>query len=380
MKQKLCRCCGGQINGRPILKYSNMPGMAQNFPDAGRLSEDKGMELDLYQCSHCGLMQILGDPVPYYRDVIRAAAVSEEMKAYRLQYFKEFVDRYGLAGKRVLEVGAGKGEYLELMAQAGVQAYGIEHGREAVQVCLSHGLSVTQEFIESAKQKLADGPFDGFFIMNFLEHIPGPNGFLQGICNNLSDGAFGLVEVPNMDFILDNAVFSEFIADHLMYFTSGTLKLLLEKNGFEVLECKAVWHDYCLAAIVRKRQPLKLHHFYEKQERIARDLNQFIDTNREAGKRVAVWGAGHQALAVVALSGIKDKIEFVVDSAPFKQNKYTPGTHVPIVDPGEILRKGIGAVIVMAASYSDEVASILQKEYPNVVAAILREQYLEVLK
>ncbi len=380
MMQKLCRCCGGKISGKPILYYHDMPGMAQNFPDAGQLSEDTGMELELYQCSHCGLLQILGEPVPYYKDVIRAAAVSDEAKAYRLEYFQEFVDKHGLAGKKVLEVGTGKGEYLELMAQTGVEAYGIEHGREAAGECVGHGLHVTCEFIEDAKQRLSNGPFDGFFIMNFLEHIPDPNEFLQGICHNLSDGAVGLVEVPNMDFILNNVVFSEFIADHLMYFTSDTLRLLLEKNGFEVLECNVVWHDYCLAAIVKKRQPLQLNNFYEKQERISWDLNQFIDQKREAGKKVAVWGAGHQALAVVALSGIKGKLEFVVDSAPFKQNKYTPGTHLLIVEPDEILRKGIGAVIVMAASYSEEVASILREKYPDVDAAVLREQYLEVLK
>lgn len=378
--QKICRCCGGKIIGEPILAYRDMPGMAQNFPDADNLSKDTGTDMELYQCGCCGLVQILGEPVSYYRDVIRASAVSDEMKTYRLRYFQEFADKYKLAGKKIVEIGTGKGEFLDLMAQTGVKPYGIEHEPEAVKICREKGLCVTEEFVEHSRQRLANAPFDGFFIMNFLEHIPEPNDFLQGIWNNLSEGAVGLVEVPNMDFILNNVIFSEFIADHLMYFTKKTLTLLLEKNGFDVLECNVVWHDYCLAAIVRKRQSLSLDKFYEKQAAITQELNQFIDINHTKGKKVAVWGAGHQALAVIALSGIKDKIEFVADSASFKQNRYTPGTHILILEPEEIHKKEIGAVIVMAASYSDEVVSILQKEYPNVDIAVLREQCLEVLE
>lgn len=378
--QKICRCCGGKIIGESILAYRDMPGMAQYFPDADTLSEDTGVDMELYQCSHCGLVQILGEPVPYYRDVIRASAVSDEMKTYRLRYFQEFADKYKLAGKKIVEIGTGKGEFLDLMARTGVKPYGIEHEPEAVKICREKGLCVTEEFVEHSRQRLANAPFDGFFIMNFLEHIPEPNDFLQGIWNNLSEGAVGLVEVPNMDFILNNVIFSEFIADHLMYFTKKTLTLLLEKNGFDVLECNVVWHDYCLAAIVKKRQSLSLDKFYEKQAAITQELNQFIDINHTKGKKVAVWGAGHQALAVIALSGIKDKIEFVADSASFKQNRYTPGTHILILEPEEIHKKEIGAVIVMAASYSDEVVSILQKEYSNVDIAVLREQCLEVLE
>lgn len=377
--ERRCRCCREKITGKPVLKYHDMPGMAQNFPDAAHLSEDTGTDMELYQCEHCGLIQILGKPVPYYRDVIRASAVSDEMKEFRLSYFKEFVSRYGLAGKKIVEIGSGKGEFLNMMAQTGAEVYGIEHEKTAVDACIAQGLHVTREFVESAQQELQNAPFDAFFIMNFLEHIPDPNVFLQGISNNLSDNAIGLIEVPNMDFILDNVIYSEFIADHLMYFTEKTLWLLLEKNGFDILECNVVWHNYCLAAVVKKRPALQLSTFYEKQERIAYDINKFICANEQVGLKTAVWGAGHQALAVIALSDIKDKIEFVVDSAEFKQNKYTPGTHVLIVPPEEVQRRGIGAIIVMAASYSDEVVAIIQASYPKVKIAVLREKSLEIM-
>lgn len=373
MEQIICRCCKAAITEEQrILHYSDMPGMAQNFPDDTNLAQDTGTDLNLYQCPYCGMIQISGNPVSYYKDVIRASAVSDEMRSFRRQYFQDYVDKYNLTGKKLIEIGCGKGEFLSLMNETGVEGYGIEHCAEYVSACTDAGLRVQQGYMESSAL-LEGAPFDGFFIMNFLEHAPDPNDFLKTIHGNLKEGAIGLIEVPNTDLIIDNLMFSEFIADHLLYFTRDTLRLLLEKNGFEVLECNAVWHDYCLAAVVQKRNIINLDRFTEQQNKITKEIHAFINEH----ERVAIWGAGHQALAAIALTGIKDKVRFVVDSADFKQNKYTPGTHLRIVAPETIARENIEAVLVMAASYSDEVAAIIEEKYPGVKIAILRENQLE---
>ena len=64
--------------------------------------------------------------------------------------------------------------------------------------------------IENSDYKIKEGPFDAFFIMSFLEHIPHPNETLSGIYNNLNDDAIGLIEVPNFDMILKNKLQSKF--------------------------------------------------------------------------------------------------------------------------------------------------------------------------
>lgn len=182
-----------------------------------------------------------------------------------------------------------------------------------------------------------------------------------------------------MDMVLEKLMFSEFISDHLMYFTEKTLRTLLELNGFEVLSCERVWHDYVLSAVVRKRQGIQLDALWQQMDKIKREIHFFVDRNSIDGKRVVVWGAGHQALAILALTKISGKIAFVVDSAEFKQNKYTPGTHLPIVSP-EYLKMHedeIGAILVMAASYSDEVAGIIEKNYRNMAVGILRDDGVE---
>jgi hypothetical protein len=74
-------------------------------------------------------------------------------------------------------------------------------------------------------------------------------------------------------------------------------------------------------------------------------------------------------------------VSHVVDSAPFKQNKYTPGTRLLIKPPASLLQDQPKAIIIMAAAYSDEVAQTIERAYPMIAhVAILREVQLEVVK
>ena len=371
-----CRFCGNKFFDEPLLSYKNMPKAAQFMPDFESLGSEKGIDLDVYQCSGCGLVQLNSAPVPYYKEVIRASAFSDEMKSFRISQFNEFVKNFSLQNKKFIEIGCGRGEYLSILKLTSVDAYGVEFSSESVEYCQSLGLNVSKGFVQDENEKLVNGPFDGFCILSFLEHLPEPNKVLRGIFNNLNDGAIGLIEVPNFDMIVRNKLFSEFIGDHLFYFTIDTLKQVLTLNGFDVIEIKEVWHDYIISAVVRKKNKIELADFYNYQNKIKREIENFID--RFDKKQVAIWGASHQALAIISLTNIKDRIKYVVDSATFKQGKYTPATHIPIVAPEMLVKEPVEAIIVMAASYSDEVVKIIRDKYSNKIAvAVLRDYGLE---
>lgn len=371
-----CRVCGNKFFKEPLLEYKNMPKAAQFLPDAKSLKNDKGVTLTVFQCSGCGLVQLNDTPVPYYKEVIRAAAISNEMKDFRIKQFGNFVQKFSLKGKKIIEIGCGRGEYLSFIQQSGVRAYGLEYSKESVAHCLKNGLKVSKGFIENSNFKIKNAPFNAFFILNFLEHLPDPNSIFRGIYNNLTDDAIGLVEVPNFDMILQKKLFSEFIPDHLFYFTKETLNTTLKLNGLEIIECNEVWHDYIISAIVKKRKKFDISHFYKYQAKLENEIEKYIC--RFKNKKVAIWGAGHQALAIIALMNLAGKIKYVIDSAPFKQGKYTPATHISIVSPDTLDSDPVDAVIIIAASYSDEVAKIIRQKFDrNINIAILRDFGLE---
>ncbi|MEN2426329.1 class I SAM-dependent methyltransferase [Chromobacterium vaccinii] len=367
-----CRICAQPLFAESLLVQHDMPAAAQGLPTAEQLSADRGVELALRQCGGCGLVQLDAEPVPYWRDVIRAAGISQEMRDFRLKQFGGWLAEHGLAGRKVLEVGCGRGEYLSLLAEAGADAYGVEHLPASVDACHQAGLRVERGFVDGSDTRLAAGPFDGFMILNFLEHIPAAHLTLQGIAANLADGAVGMVEVPNFDMILEKGLFAEFIPDHLFYFTERTLVRLLEANGFEVLDCRAAWHDYVLSATVRKRRPQNLSGLIACETALRASFDDFL--GRFAPGKVAIWGAGHQSLALISLMDIAGRIRYVLDSAPFKQGRYTPATHLPIVPPERLNDGEVDAVIVLAASYSAEVARLIRERHgQRFVVAVMGE-------
>ena len=371
---RFCRVCQGAL--KLLLTYENMPKAAQYLPDKEDLATEKGVDLWVCQCVKCGLVQLDNEPVPYYKEVIRAVGFSEDMKSFRSKQFQQLSFYHNLYNKKIVEIGCGTGDYLSLIKKNKIHCYGIEASKTAVQKCIDNGLDVYEMFIEGPQDKIPNGPFDAFFIMNFFEHLPDPNGTLAGIHANLVDDGIGVIEVPNFDMMIRENLFSEFIGDHLFYFTQDTLTQTLQRNGFDLLECRETWYNYILRATVKKRTLTDLSKFMDSKKLLTEDINNYID----GFSRVAAWGAGHQALAMLSLANLGDKIQYVVDDAPFKQNKYTPATHIPIVSSKNLDTDPVDAVIVMAASYSDEVATKLKESHGDRVnIAILRERGLEYL-
>ncbi|MEG1595349.1 MAG: methyltransferase domain-containing protein [Lachnospiraceae bacterium] len=378
-QSKKCRLCKNQLKERnPILQFHNMPSIAQNFPTKDQLGQDCGIDFSIYQCPYCGLIQILEKPVSYYKDVIRAVAVSQEMAEFRKVQFEKFLRENQLIGKRIIEIGAGAGEYMTLMEAAGAVVYGIEHRNTSVSAGKEKGLTLYQGYISSKEYAIGDSPFDGFYCMNYLEHVPELNEFLQGINYNLTEGGIGLIEVPNTDRIIQDAMFSEFMLDHLSYFTQETLKRVVEQNGFKVKSCEVVWNEYMISMVVEKRRKIDGTGFQKGEQTLIKEVNAFIEDMNVKGKKVAVWGAGHEALSILAIAQLRGRIDGVIDSADFKQNKYTPATHIPIYSPDRIKEQKIEAILVIAGSFTNEVCRIIKGINEEIICAIIEDNKIKL--
>ncbi len=349
----------------PGFTLAGLPASAQGFLTKDSLPTDKKITLDIIECPGCGVVQTCSPPVPYFREVIRASGYSPEMKSHRESQFEQFVNAYDLAKGKVLEIGCGKGENLSVLAALGIDSFGIEYGQESINHLGKLGLNSARMFFDTGTENVPGAPYDGFIFLNFLEHLPRPREVFAGIRKNLKDEAVGLIEVPNFDMILEESLFTEFVSDHIFYFSSDSLETVLRINGFDVIDCRESWHRYTLTAIVRKRRIVDFSNMEYLTDHLKEVVGRFCEKYNEEG--IAVWGAGHQALTVMAITEVSDKIRYVVDSAPFKQNHYTPGTHIPIVSPEVLFSDSIGMVLVIAGSYTNEVCQIIRSQSKRAI-------------
>ena len=267
-------------------------------------------------------------------------------------------------------------------------------------ICDELGLLVWQEFPDTPDQvfgrfsKLeADLPksFDVFLSFNFLEHQPEPDVMLRAIWNNLSEDGMGLVTVPALEYILEQGSYYELLRDHIAYYSFGTLKNLMERNGFTVLEEQIINRD-TIEAVVKKNPGWKegTEEFSEKMistdsltegYRVTnQEMEELLDRLEKKGKSLAVWGASHQGFTLAATTRLGAAARYMIDSAPFKQGRYAPASHLPITAPEHFFEEPVDAVLIAAPGYSDEIAGTIRERFGGQVEILtLRTKHIEKL-
>jgi SAM-dependent methyltransferase len=338
-----CRACGSE-RVDSLLRLEGFPKAAQFFlRSLDDDPEDRKVTLRVVGCQSCGLVQLTNSPVPYYRDVITAAALSAKSKEALISEWTPLLSQYKLAGKKAIEIGACRGDFVSVLTQLGMQTCGLEHSSASVAIARERGLDVREGYLPTTA---LDNKFDLVVCNNYLEHQPDIKIFVKKIHELLADEGVVYVSVPNLDYILNRSCLYEFVADHLVYFRDQPLRNLFESNGFAILKQYKKNNDNDLVLVAQKAPTLTFHEHEKTVSKVIASLQSLLVQAAASGKTVASWGAGHRALALLALANAKT-ISFVVDSAAFKQNLLTPITHIPIKSPEYLMQQGCDILIIM---------------------------------
>ena len=145
-----------------------------------------------------------------------------------------FVDR-----GPVLDIGCGRGTFLELLAERRVECVGIDHADESLAICRNKGLSVhkvgAHEFL-----RVQPGRFGGIFCSHVVEHLDpvAATELLQLCFAALRPGGFLVLITPNSE---DVAVMGEIFwldLTHVRPYPAALLRSMLSAEGFEVTRVK----------------------------------------------------------------------------------------------------------------------------------------------
>jgi SAM-dependent methyltransferase len=320
---------------------------------------DAPIRLDVFRCPECGHVQLARDPEgTYYDDYLMTVSHSAQMRAFQREQAEWLVERFGLRGKRVVEVGCGDGNYLGILRDLGVDVVGNEASTRFREVAEAAGHRVHAGYV-TAQDPVPDGPYDAFVTREVFEHVPDPNDFLQGVRASLTDDGVGLVEVPSLEQALEHGRFYDFFPDHVNYWSVSTLGRALERNGFLVLDITRGMNGEYLQAVVRVDTGRDLEALAGSVGRVREDLRGLLRRCAAEGRSVAAWGAGAKGLTSLAEAGAEG-VRYVVDSDPYKQGRLTPVTHLPVVGPERLREDPVDVVLLTALAYRDEVIAQLR--------------------
>ncbi len=351
-----CRLCGSQ-EYLDLASLSNFPKAAQFFvQNLDDISQDQPITLNILECIHCGLIQLKNDPVEYYKDVITAASLSEASKKRIIDEWEPIIKKYELDNKKGIEIGAGKGDFLIAMSNSTIDLCGLENSEENLSYARQKKLNVIKGYL--LDQNKLKKEYSLVISNNFLEHQPNIKAFISKMRELLIESGILYLSVPNVEYLLKNDCLYEFVADHLVYFSEVSLKKALELNGFEVLEQYKKNNNNDLVVIAKLRKNINLDKSKKSVNNIIKTLKDIVIDYKN--KNIIIWGAGHRALALMALAELRE-IDYIVDSASFKQDKYSPILHKKIISPEKFIQLRCDLLIIMLpGSLSEQVINFLR--------------------
>lgn len=358
---KKCRLCHA-TKVSLAFNIPNAPGNISRMLKNDELGLVPSVNLEIYECSACGFVQLCSNlGSHFYDDYLMTSSHSPQLSGVAKEQAFTFIQRYGLIGKRVVDVGSGDGMFIKHLSQAGAISAGVEPSERSRGIAQEAGLEVYSGYV-SAESPIPGGPYDAFTSREVLEHVMDPHDFLQGVRASISDGACGLIQIPSLEQAIEGGRFFDFFPDHVNYFSQRTLRLCLEMNGFVVDEVsRQMSGEYNVALVRVDSQKGKIRQMGAIAELQILSLRSFVADEVSANRRVAIWGAGGKGISLMAAAEISG-IQYVIDTDVHKQGRYTPVMHFPIKAPSFVIKEPVDTIIITALAYTQEILRQLKNE------------------
>ena len=302
---------------------------------------------------------------------------SPTFRAFHDKLAHDLIQKHGLQGKHVVEIGCGKGEFLHMLC-----AYGDNEGlgfdpsyrEDREQPVRGEKVEFVTDYF-SDKYEVDDADFVACKMT--LEHIPQVKKFVASIRKAVHGHPDSVVffQVPEAKRILSECAFEDIYYEHCSYFTPESLSLLFENLGFEVLGTDIEYGDQYLTVEARYgnsdaratdsgvdlAELRKMVQTFPARVQATIDRwKQDVQRRFEAGEKIVLWGSGSKGVSFLTTLGLGEQIEAVVDINPNRQGYFMAGTGHRIVSPEQLKDVDPDYVIVMNRVYTDEIREMMR--------------------
>jgi SAM-dependent methyltransferase len=289
---------------------------------------------------------------------------------------RRLIDRYSLQGKKIIEIGCGKGEFLALLCDLG-ENRGIGFDPAYIpERAAANSANRIQFVCDFYTEK--DTALQGDFLCckMTLEHIPDTAAFLKMVRNSLYTSLDTCVffQVPDVLRVLEEEAFWDIYYEHCSYFSIGSLARVFRRAGFDVLDLGREYGDQYLTIEARLADGLAspapveddlealktmVRSFAARVPRRIAEWRDRLGHNREKGLKTVVWGAGSKGVTFLSTVNVPGAVEYVVDINPNMASHYTAKTGLEIVTPSVLSDYRPDIVIVMNRVYRQEICGQL---------------------
>ena len=254
---------------------------------------------------------------------------------------------------RLVEIGCGKGYFLEMLRAAGADIRGFDPAYEG------DNPAIQRRYFEPGRR------YDGVVLRHVIEHISDPFGFLAALRESNSGQGLIYIEVPCLDWICRNRAWFDIFYEHVNYFRLTDFNRLFGR----VLTSGPLFSGqylYVVADLATLRAPK-----IDPGDRVDFPADFIGGVGREdRSEPRAIWGGASKGVIYALLrERAGSPVDMAIDISPAKQGRYLPATGVAVIAPEEALAARAGAdIAIMNPNYLEEIKAMSRNAFNYVTA------------
>lgn len=380
-----CRIC----NNKYLVEFCQLgvQPLANSFIKKEELSKkEKVFPLNLCLCQKCGLVQ-LNDVVPaklMFKNYLYIPSASKT----RMEHFNELAtmlkDKLNLnENDLAVDIGSNDGSLLEVYARLEVKILGIDPSVNLAKIAELKGITTVNDYFtqKTARNVVKKyGKAKAITATNVFAHVDDIHGFVRGIEILLADDGAFVIEFPYLVDFIENCEFDTVYHEHLSYFGVRALIKLFENTSLEIFSIQRMSLDGGSLRVFVQKKKKNAKSYPEVENLIKMELERKFDTLapyktfannvkerkniflkllselKKKKKKIVGHGAPAKGNTFLNYCKITTKdIWYIVDSTPFKQGLFLPGTHIPIYHENKLLSDTPDYIVILAWNFAEEI-------------------------
>jgi SAM-dependent methyltransferase len=255
----------------------------------------------------------------------------------------------------LVEVGCGKGLFLEMLLERGFDLTGFDPTYEGSNPRVERRYFGADVNVQG----------EGLILRHVLEHIPNPYDFLVELARANNNTGRIYIEVPCFDWIMAHRAWFDIFYEHANYFRLADFHRIFGK----VIESGRIFggqYLYVVAELASLTPPVRIE---SDKIDFPTDFTHTLEDRIEPGSSSAIWGGASKGVTFSLLKLRQGQpVDMVIDINPAKQGKYLPASGLRVQSPKEalaVLPYG-STIYVMNSNYLEEIRMLSNDAYKYV--------------